>query len=69
MAHLPSFEEILTEVHLRLGLEALPNKSRFTGYGLEVEGHIDRSQQLLREIYEALELVRRPRLFCTRIWG
>ena len=56
MAHLPSFEEILTEVHLRLGLEALPNKSRFTGYGLEVEGHIDRSQQLLREIYEALEL-------------
>lgn len=56
MAHFPSFEEILTEVHFRLGLEALPNKGRFTGYKLEVDGHVDRAQQLLRGIYEALEL-------------
>lgn len=66
MAHLPSFEEILTEVHFRLGLKALPNKGRFTGYELEVGRHVDRAQQLLLGkhsdtedlpgIYQALEL-------------
>lgn len=56
MAHLPTFEEILSEVHVRLGLEALPSKSRFTGYKMEVDGHIERCQKLLQEIYEALEL-------------
>ena len=56
MAHLPTFEEMLSEVHVRLGLKALPNKSRFTGYEMEVDGHIERSQTLLQQIYEALEL-------------
>ena len=66
MAHLPSFEEILTEVHFRLGLKALPNKGRFTSYELEVGKHVDRVQQLLLGkhsdtedlpgIYQALEL-------------
>lgn len=66
MASLPSFEEILTEVHARLGLKALPNRRLFTGYKMEVDGHVDRVQQLLRGkksdtddlpgIYQALEL-------------
>lgn len=56
MAHLPSFEEILTEVHSRLGLKALANKRRFIGYELEVDGHVDRTQQLLQEIFDALVL-------------
>lgn len=56
MAHLPSFEEILTEIHFRLGLEAKPNKERFTGYGLPMESHIKWAHDLLLGIYEALEL-------------
>lgn len=55
MAHLPTFEEILSEVHVRFGLEALPSKSRFTGYKMEVDGHVERGQTLLQQIYEALE--------------
>lgn len=61
MAHLPSFEEILTEVHSRLGLKALPNKRRFIGYELEVEGHVDRLHQLLQEIFDTIELDERAR--------
>jgi hypothetical protein len=56
MALLPSFEEILTEVHFRLGLKALRTKGRFTGYELEVSGHVNRVQRLLQDVYEALEL-------------
>ena len=56
MAHLPTFEEMLSEVHVRLGLEALPSKSRFTGHKMEVDGHIERGQTLLQQIYDALEL-------------
>lgn len=61
MAHLPSFEEILTEVHSRLGLKALPNKARFTGHELEVDGHVDRLGKLLLGIFDALELDERAR--------
>lgn len=67
MALLPSFEEILTEVHFRLGLKALPNKGRFTGYELEVSRHVDRAQNLLQGIYEALELDERARRDATHI--
>lgn len=67
MALLPSFEEILTEVHFRLGLKALHNKGRFTGYGLEFSGHVDRVQQLLRGIYDGLELDERARRDATHI--
>ena len=61
MAHLPSFEEILTEVHSRLGLKTLPNKGRFTSYKLEIGGHTERVQYLLQGIYDALELDSRSR--------
>ncbi len=67
MAHLPSLEEILTEIHSRLGLKALPNKRRFTGYELEVDGHIDRFQQLFQGIYDALELDKRARRDATHV--
>ena len=56
MAHLPTFEEILSEVYVCLGLGALPSKSRFTGYKMEVDGHVDRIQSLLQQIFDALEL-------------
>lgn len=61
MAHLPTFEEILSEVHVRLGLEALPSKSRFTSYKMEVDGHVDRIGTLLEQIFDALELDDRAR--------
>lgn len=61
MAHLPTFEEILSEVHVRLGLEALPSKSRFTSYKMEVDGHVDRVGTLLEQIFDALELDDRAR--------
>lgn len=67
MAHLPSFEEILTEVHSRLGLRALPNKKRFTEYELEVDGHADRLQHLLQDIFDALELDERSRRDATHL--
>ncbi|ROH85700.1 ankyrin repeat domain-containing protein [Pseudomethylobacillus aquaticus] len=67
MAHLPSFEEILTEVHSRFGLKALPNKGRFTGYELEVDGHVDRLGQLLLGIFDALELDERARRDATHL--
>lgn len=67
MAHLPSFEEILTEVHSRFGLKALPNKGRFTGYELEVNGHVDRVGQLLLGIFDALELDERARRDATHL--
>ena len=67
MAHLPSFEEILTEVHSRFGLKALPNKGRFTGYELEVDGHVDRVGQLLLGIFDALELDERARRDATHL--
>ena len=67
MAHLPSFEEILTEVHFRFGLTALPNKSRFTGYELGVDGHLDRLGQLLLGIFDALELDERARRDATHL--
>lgn len=67
MAHLPSFEEILTELHSRLGLKALLNKRRFTGYELEVDGHVDRAQQLLQDIFDALVLDDRARRDATHI--
>jgi len=67
MAHLPSFEEILSEVHSRLGLKALPNKRRFTGYELEVDRHVDRAQQLLQDIFDALVLDDRARRDATHI--
>lgn len=67
MAHLPSFEEILTEVHSRFGLKALPNKGRFTGYELEVDGHVDRLAQLLLGIFDALELDERARRDATHL--
>ncbi|NTV09664.1 MAG: ankyrin repeat domain-containing protein [Zoogloea sp.] len=67
MAHLPSFEEILTEVHSRLGLKALPNKGRFTSYELEVDGHGDRVRQLLQDIYDALELDGRAQQDATHV--
>lgn len=67
MAHLSSFEEILTEVHSRLGLKALPNKARFTSYELEVAGHGERVRQLLQGIYDALELDGRSRQDATSV--
>jgi hypothetical protein len=56
MAHLPTFEEVLSEVHFRLGLEVLPCKSRFTSYKMEIDGHIEQGQTLVQQIYDALEL-------------
>lgn len=56
MAHLPTFEEILSEVHVRFGLKALTEKSRFTGYEMEKDRHAQRIQSLLQQIYGALEL-------------
>ena len=67
MAHLPSFEEILTEVHSGLGLKALPNKGRFTSYELEVDGHGARVRQLLQDIYDALELDGRAQQDATHV--
>lgn len=67
MAHLPSLEEILTEVHSRFGLKALPNKGRFTGYELEVDGHVDRLGQLLLGIFDALEMDERARRDATHL--
>jgi len=67
MARFPSPEDLLTAILRRFGLKAssrqrrlgqkrLPNKKRFTGYELEQDGHIERWKQLLREIFNALEL-------------
>lgn len=56
MACLPSFEEILTKVHLGLGLGKLDNKKRFTGYKMEISGHVDQTMEMLNGIYKALEL-------------
>ncbi|MDR2926423.1 MAG: ankyrin repeat domain-containing protein [Azoarcus sp.] len=62
MAHIPSFEEILTEVHARLGLKALPNKGRFINGELKLDSFVERGQQLLEEVFDALELGGEARL-------
>ncbi|MCB4361439.1 ankyrin repeat domain-containing protein [Quatrionicoccus australiensis] len=67
MAHLPTFEEMLNEVHTRLGLKALPNKLRFTGYEMEVDGHVNRIQSLLQQIFDALELDESARRDALRV--
>lgn len=69
MAHLPTFEEILSEVHVRFGLKALPEKSRFIGYEMENERHTQRIQELLQQIYGALELDERTQKEAKRrVW-
>ena len=67
MARFPSPEDLLAEIHRCFGLKAssrerrsgrktVPNKNRFIGYELEIDGHIERWKQLSYEIFDALEL-------------
>lgn len=67
MAHLPSFDEILSAVHQHLGLKAAPGKQRFVDYEMQLDGHVQRAQRMLFDIYAALELDDRARHDATNL--
>lgn len=56
MTRIPSFEEVLSEVHQGLGLERDPRKARFLALGMELDNHVDHAKRLIEEIFDALGL-------------
>ncbi len=54
MAHIPSFEELLTDIHQGLGLERDPRKKKFINLGMELDNHVDMACKLIMDIFEAL---------------
>lgn len=56
MAHLPTFEETLSQIHQSLGLEFHPQKKRFYDFELNLGNHIKVTQEILEEIFTALNM-------------
>ncbi|MDK9724798.1 MAG: ankyrin repeat domain-containing protein [Sterolibacteriaceae bacterium MAG5] len=58
MARIPSFEEILLEIHQSLGLERRPSKfvGQFSDLGMSLDRHQEMAEELLNEIFGALDM-------------
>lgn len=58
MAHIPSFEELLTEIHQGLGLKRDSRKAKFVSLGMELDKHVSMAGKLISEIFDALGMDR-----------
>ncbi len=56
MTRIPSFEDVLSEIHQGLGFERDPRKARFLALGMELDSHADFAMRLLKDIFDALGL-------------
>lgn len=58
MARIPSFEEILLEIHQSLGLERRSSKfvGQFSDLGMSLDKHQEMAGELLSEIFDALNM-------------
>ena len=56
MTRIPSFEEVLNEIHQGLGLKRDPRKGRFLALDMELDGHVELAAKLMKEMHDALGL-------------
>ncbi|MBH2018268.1 MAG: ankyrin repeat domain-containing protein [Burkholderiales bacterium] len=56
MALLPSFENILLEVHQSLGLERDARKKKFAAQGMRLEHHIEMTREMLHAVFKSLDM-------------
>ena len=56
MALLPSFENILIEVHQSLGFPYDASKKKFAAQGMELEGHLKMTGEMLHAIFKSLDM-------------
>ena len=56
MALLPSFENLLLEVHQGLGLERDPRKKKFVEQKMQLENHTEMTAKLISDIFESLNM-------------
>ena len=56
MALIPSFENVLLEVHQSLGLERDPRKKKFAGQKMQFDNHIKMTIELIEAIFDALDM-------------
>lgn len=56
MTHFPSLEEMLSQIRQSIGLELHPQEKRFTDFELNLENHTKLTQEVLDEIFTALNM-------------
>ena len=56
MALIPSFENILLEVHQSLGLERDPRKKKFAAQEMQLNNHLEMTGKILDAIFQALDM-------------
>lgn len=56
MTRIPSFEDVLSEIHQGLGLERDPRKGRFLALDMELDKHVELAATLMKEIFDTLGL-------------
>lgn len=56
MALIPSFENVLLEVHQSLGLKRDPRKKKFAGQKMQFDNHIKMTTETIESIFDALDL-------------
>lgn len=61
MAHVPSFEEMLLEVHKSLGLKRDARKRKFADQEMRLDNHAEMAREMQMAIFEALDMVERAR--------
>lgn len=56
MAHIPSFEEMLLEVHQCIGLKRDPRKKKFANQEMRLDNHTKMAGEMLMAIFVALDM-------------
>lgn len=56
MACLPTFEELLFEVHRSLGLNTSQRKKKFVDLEMQLDNHLEAAREMLAAVFEALNM-------------